>query len=117
MAALDRTILRMAVVELCTAPDMPDSVAISEAVEAATELSSEESRPFVNGMLGRIARAEPGRALPVGVAGSAGWGSGFGVVVSVGAAAAGRLGGWLGCRRRCGRLASSPSFRPFLNSP
>jgi transcription termination factor NusB len=33
-------------------------VAISEAVEAASELSADESRAFVNGILGRIA-SEP----------------------------------------------------------
>lgn len=56
MAALDRAILRMAVFELLHRPDVPTSVAISEAVEAASELSSEDAKRFVNGMLGRIAR-------------------------------------------------------------
>ena len=56
MATLDRTIMRMAVFELMYRPDIPTSVAISEAVEAATELSSDESRRYVNGILGRIAR-------------------------------------------------------------
>ncbi len=60
MATLDRTIMRMAVFELMHRPDIPTSVAISEAVEAATELSSDESRRYVNGILGRIAR-EVGR--------------------------------------------------------
>jgi N utilization substance protein B len=60
MAALDRTIMRVAVFELLHRPDVPTSVAISEAVEAATELSSDESRRYVNGILGRIAR-EVGR--------------------------------------------------------
>jgi transcription antitermination protein NusB len=55
MTALDRTILRVAVFELLHSPDVPASVAISEAVEAAAELSSEEARPFVNGVLGKIA--------------------------------------------------------------
>lgn len=55
MAPLDRTILRVAVAELLWG-DVPTSVAISEAVEAASELSSEESLRFVNGILGRIAR-------------------------------------------------------------
>lgn len=59
MAALDRTILRLAVEELRYRDDVPDAVAISEAVEAASELSADESRAFVNGILGRIAR-EPG---------------------------------------------------------
>lgn len=56
MTALDRTILRVAVEELLHRDDVPSSVAISEAVEAASDLSAEESRPFVNGVLGRIAR-------------------------------------------------------------
>lgn len=56
MAALDRTILRVAVEELRYRDDVPDSVAISEAVEAASELSSDESKAFVNGILGKIAR-------------------------------------------------------------
>jgi N utilization substance protein B len=56
MAALDRTILRVAIEELLYREDVPPSVAISEAVEAAAELSSDESKRFVNGILGRIAR-------------------------------------------------------------
>lgn len=55
MAALDRTILRVAVHELRHRPDIPASVAISEAVEAATDLSSEGAPRFVNGILGKIA--------------------------------------------------------------
>jgi N utilization substance protein B len=58
MAVLDRTILRVAIEELRYRDDVPDSVAISEAVEAASELSADESRAFVNGILGRIA-SEP----------------------------------------------------------
>jgi N utilization substance protein B len=61
MAALDRTILRVAVEELLHRDDVPPSVAISEAVEAAAELSSDESKRFVNGILGRIARDEATR--------------------------------------------------------
>ena len=58
MAALDRTILRVGVCELLWSDEIPTSVAISEAVEAADELSSEDSKRFVNGILGRIARDE-----------------------------------------------------------
>jgi transcription antitermination protein NusB len=61
MAALDRTILRVAVEELLYRDDVPPSVAISEAVEAAAELSSDEAKRFVNGILGRIARDEAAR--------------------------------------------------------
>ena len=56
MAALDRTILRLGVYELRYRSDVPPSVAISEAVEAASELSSEGSKAYVNGILGVIAR-------------------------------------------------------------
>jgi N utilization substance protein B len=56
MAALDRTILRVAVEEVRYRDDVPDSVAINEAVEAASDLSAEESKGFVNGILGGIAR-------------------------------------------------------------
>lgn len=67
MAALDRSILRLAVEELLHSADVPASVAISEAVEAASELSSDEARTFVNGVLGRIAREvtpSKGQAAP-----------------------------------------------------
>jgi transcription antitermination protein NusB len=60
MTALDRSILRLAVYELLWEAEVPASVAISEAVEAAAELSAEESKRFVNGVLGTIAR-EQGR--------------------------------------------------------
>lgn len=64
MTALDRTILRVAVEELLYRDDVPPSVAISEAVEAASDLSAEESRPFINGVLGRIAREAEGDPRP-----------------------------------------------------
>ncbi|HXF57784.1 MAG TPA: transcription antitermination factor NusB [Actinomycetota bacterium] len=54
MAAVDRTILRVATRELRAG--LPVPVAIDEAVEAANELSTEESGRFVNGVLARIAR-------------------------------------------------------------
>jgi transcription antitermination protein NusB len=65
MAALDRTILRVAVFELLHRPDVPVSVAISEAVQTASDLSAAEASRFVNGILGRIA-AERGPGAPEG---------------------------------------------------
>ena len=56
MAAVDRTVLRVAVYELVHRDDVPLGAAISEAVVAAKELSTEDSGRFVNGILGRIAR-------------------------------------------------------------
>jgi N utilization substance protein B len=66
MAALDRTILRVAVYELLEGEDVPPSVAISEAVDAASELSSDEARGFVNGILGRIGRERAAGGPPGG---------------------------------------------------
>jgi N utilization substance protein B len=54
MASVDRTILRVACHELRSG--VPPAVAINEAVQAANELSTEDSGRFVNGVLGRIAR-------------------------------------------------------------
>ena len=56
MASLDRTILRIACFELLHRPDTPPGAVIDEAVEAAKELSTEDSSRFVNGILGHIAR-------------------------------------------------------------
>ncbi len=55
MPAVDRALLRMGVWEILFNEAVPDSVAISEAVESATVHSTEDSAGFVNGRLGRIA--------------------------------------------------------------
>ncbi|HEX8098823.1 MAG TPA: transcription antitermination factor NusB [Actinomycetota bacterium] len=52
MAAVDRAILRVASYELSAG--IPPAVAINEAVEAAKDLSTEDSGRFINGVLGRI---------------------------------------------------------------
>ncbi|NAZ83722.1 transcription antitermination factor NusB [Kineococcus sp. R8] len=54
MPAVDRAALRIATWELLHADDVPDHVAISEAVEIVQELSTDESPTFVNGLLARI---------------------------------------------------------------
>jgi N utilization substance protein B len=54
MAVVDRTILRVACWELSSG--VPVAVAVDEAVEAANELSTDDSGRFINGLLGRIAR-------------------------------------------------------------
>jgi N utilization substance protein B len=56
MPAVDRNLLRVAVFELLHADDIDDAVAISEAVELAEALSTDDSPAFVNGLLGRIAQ-------------------------------------------------------------
>jgi N utilization substance protein B len=55
MPAVDRALLRIGVWELQFNDEVPDGVAIAEAVEAARVLSTEDSAGFVNGLLGRIA--------------------------------------------------------------
>lgn len=55
MPNLDRAILRVAVWEILHNPDVPDAVAVNEAVELAKELSTDDSGSFVNGLLSRIA--------------------------------------------------------------
>jgi N utilization substance protein B len=55
MPAVDRAVLRLGLYELLWATDVPDAVAIDEAVELAKTLSTDDSPRFVNGVLGRIA--------------------------------------------------------------
>ena len=55
---VDRAILRMAVFELRWADDVPDPVAIDEAVQLAKNLSTDDSPAFVNGVLAAIAEAK-----------------------------------------------------------
>jgi N utilization substance protein B len=55
MPILDRGILRIAIFELLYADDVPDHVAISEAVELAESLSTDDSATFVNGLLSSVA--------------------------------------------------------------
>jgi len=59
MPAVDRNILRIGVYELLWADDIPDGVAISEAVLLARDLSTDGSPAFVNGLLARIADLKP----------------------------------------------------------
>ncbi len=58
MAAIDRNILRAATYELLyRADDIPSSVAINEAIEIAKKYSTEDSAPFINGILDNIANS------------------------------------------------------------
>ncbi|HEX6448101.1 MAG TPA: transcription antitermination factor NusB [Trebonia sp.] len=59
MPAVDRNILRIGVYELLWAEDVPDPVAISEAVALAQDLSTDSSPAFVNGLLARIKGLKP----------------------------------------------------------
>ena len=59
MPAVDRNVLRLGVYELLWADDVPDGVAISEAVLLAQDLSTDASPVFVNGLLARIKDLKP----------------------------------------------------------
>ena len=63
MPAVDRNILRIGVYELLWAADVPDGVAISEAVALAQDLSTDNSPSFVNGVLARIKAEKPTLSL------------------------------------------------------
>ena len=56
IAPLERNILRVALHEMLHRSDVPDEVAIDEAVEAAKELCAAEAPRFVNGILGAVER-------------------------------------------------------------
>ncbi|GAA1257077.1 transcription antitermination factor NusB [Oryzihumus leptocrescens] len=59
MPAVDRAILRIGAFEVLYADDVPDAVAISEAVALAKSLSTDDSPTFVNGLLARLAEVKP----------------------------------------------------------
>jgi len=59
MPAVDRNVLRIGIYELLWADDVPDAVAINEAVLLAQDLSTDASPAFVNGLLARIAELKP----------------------------------------------------------
>jgi transcription antitermination protein NusB len=59
MPAVDRNVLRLGVFELMWADDVPDAVAVTEAIALVRDLSTDESPAFVNGILGTILRSKP----------------------------------------------------------
>jgi N utilization substance protein B len=59
MPVIDRNLLRIGTYEILYRDDVPDIVAISEAVSLARELSTDESPAFVNGLLARIVELKP----------------------------------------------------------
>jgi len=59
MPAVDRAILRLGAYEVLYSADVPEPVAISEWVGLATELSTDDSPRFVNGLLARLVEVKP----------------------------------------------------------
>ena len=61
MPAVDRNVLRIGVYELLWGDsDVPDTVAVSEALNLVRDLSTDDSPAFVNGLLGSIQRDRAG---------------------------------------------------------
>jgi len=54
MPVIDRNILRLAIFEILWSPDVPQAVAINEAIELAQTLSTDESSKYVNGVLSKV---------------------------------------------------------------
>ncbi|MBK5307246.1 MAG: transcription antitermination factor NusB [Frankiaceae bacterium] len=63
MPPVDLAILRLGTYELLWRDDVPDAVAVSEAVELASSLSTDESPAFVNGLLARLLSLKPSLAV------------------------------------------------------
>ena len=59
MPPVDLALLRIGAFEVLWCPDVPDAVAVSEAVLLASDLSTDESPRFVNGLLGRLVTLKP----------------------------------------------------------
>lgn len=59
MPAVDRNALRMGVYEILYVDEVPDAVAISEAMNLVRDLSTDDSPGFVNGVLGNVVRNKP----------------------------------------------------------
>jgi len=54
ISKVDIAILRLAIYEIYFSQEVPNSVAINEAVELAKEFGTEQSPAFINGILGNI---------------------------------------------------------------
>ena len=63
MPPVDLAALRIGAYELLWCDDVPDGVAVSEAVELVGSLSTDESAGFVNGLLGRLMSLKPSLAV------------------------------------------------------
>ncbi|BCW10922.1 hypothetical protein StoSoilB3_22980 [Arthrobacter sp. StoSoilB3] len=59
MPSVDRIILRIGAWELLYNDEVPDGVAVSEAVALAKTMSTDESPAFINGLLGRLQKLKP----------------------------------------------------------
>lgn len=59
MPGVDRNLLRIGAFEILYVDDIPDPVAVSEAVNLAKDLSTDESPAFISGLLSKLIRLKP----------------------------------------------------------
>jgi len=62
MPTVDRNALRIGVFEILYVDEVPDAVAVTEAMNLVRDLSTDDSPSFVNGVLGNIVRNKPARS-------------------------------------------------------
>lgn len=60
MAVVDRNILRLAFYEILYGTEVPDAVAVDEAVEIAKRFSTDEAPAFINGILDAFSKKRAG---------------------------------------------------------
>ena len=63
MPAIDRNILRIALYEILWNEGVEDQIVVSEAVDIASEISTDDSAKYINGVLGRIIVLKPSFSL------------------------------------------------------
>jgi len=63
LPTVDRNILRLAIFEILWSEEIPDPVAIDEALNMAKLLSTEESAGYIHGVLGRVSSIKSDLAL------------------------------------------------------
>ena len=63
MPVIDRNLLRIAIYELLYERDLPPAIAISEAVELAKTLSTDDSANYINGILSTIEKIKDGLVI------------------------------------------------------
>ena len=63
MPAVDRSLLRLGAWEVLYSDEVPDAVAVDEAITLARSLSTDDSPTFVSGLLGRLVDLKPTLAL------------------------------------------------------
>lgn len=63
MPVIDRNILRLAIYEILWSTNVPQAVAINEALELAQTLSTDESSKYINGVLSKVVEIKPDLVL------------------------------------------------------